>query len=89
MTACDFCALDVTNELTIESDADELGNSPSAEAVIASADYCVSAYRMRLLLSEKQKLLLGTLERRMYENFQVITYFKPSISPDDAEQPNG
>ena len=89
LTACDFCALDVTNELTIESDADELGNSPSAEAVIASADYCVSAYRMRLLLSEKQKLLLGTLERRMYENFQVITYFKPSISPDDAEQPNG
>lgn len=77
LTACDFCAIDVTDAPTSEDDADELGGSPSAEAVIASADYYVSAYRMRLILSERQALLLGALERRLYENFQVVTYFEP------------
>ena len=88
LTACDFCALDVTGANTVENDADEYGSSPSAEAVIASADYYVSAYRMRLLLSERQEGLLGTLERTLYENFQVITYFAPTQPlPEDASQP--
>ena len=80
LTACDFCALDVREEPTIEGDVDEFGVSPSAEQVIARADYYVSAYSMRLLLSEKQEGLLATLERRLYRNFQVVAFF-------EAQQP--
>ena len=90
LTVCDFCALDVSAEPTDESDADEFGVSPSSEAVIAAADYYVSAYGMRLALSERQALLLATLERKMYPNFQVIEYFEPTPSlPENGEQPRG
>ena len=84
LTAYDFCALDVTAAPMVEGDADELGVSPSAEQVIARADYYVSAYGMRLLLSARQELLLGTLERKFYPNFQVVEYFQPT-----ASLPNG
>lgn len=90
LTVCDFCALDVTDAPTVEDDADEFGASPSAEAVIASADYYVSAYGMRLLLSERQKGLLGTLERKLYGDFQVVTYFEAAQPmPPDGTQPQG
>ena len=89
LTVCDFCALDVTDAPTAENDADEYGISPSAEQVLASADYYVSAYGMRLLLSERQALLLGTLERRMYPNFQVVKYFEPVQPLPDGDEPQG
>lgn len=82
LTVCDFCALDVSNEPTLENDVNEFGVSASAEALIASAEYYVSGYGMRLFLSERQEQLLSTLERKIYPNFQVFTHLDTALNED-------
>ena len=66
----DFLVLDVTGE-PLEDDADEYGNSASAEALLGRSNYFLSQYQMRLMASDAQTLLVDMIETRRYSNYQI------------------
>lgn len=68
LSACDFCVLDVT-------DISTEGESPAMtpEALLKEADYCLTQYDMRLMLTDRQTALLELVELRLLADYQVIT----------------
>ncbi len=69
-SACDFLLLDLRDR-PLADDVDDAGFSPSAWELVTNADYFLSTYSARLLLSKSQPTLLATLEIKIYPNFQV------------------
>lgn len=67
----DFFVLDVTAE-SIADDADEYGNSASANELLGRSNYYLSQYQMRLMASDAQTLLVETIETRRYSNYQIV-----------------
>lgn len=64
---CDFCALDVT---AISPRAD--GTLPTAAEILSTADYFLTQYDMRLMLSDAQTDLCAEVELRMLADYQII-----------------
>ena len=71
--SCDFFVLDLRQMPLDPTDVDDAGISPSAEALMHEADYYLTAYSMRPLLSKEQTGLQSTLEMRLYPNYQIST----------------
>ena len=71
--ACDFLAVDLTDEICDETDIDMgSGFSPSANAILARCAYLTSQYEARLIFSEQQSALLSTAVFQVRPDFQVI-----------------
>ena len=73
LEVADFCALDVTEELGAEAGAQ------TPIELLNVADYFLTQYDMRLMLSEEQTDLIGEVELRTVSDYQIVTKF-PDVS---------
>ena len=64
---CDFCLLDVSGIAPRED-----GTIPSPAEILADADYFLTQYDMRLLLTDQQTDLRAEIELRMIADYQII-----------------
>lgn len=67
LEVCDFCALDVTSVAT-----DAGGTPVTAPEILGSADYFLTQYDMRLMLTDAQTDLRMEIELRMLADYQVV-----------------
>ena len=67
LDVCDFCLLDVTNILPRND-----GTIPTPAEILADADYFLTQYDMRLLLTDQQVELKAEVEMRMMPDYQII-----------------
>lgn len=77
---CDFLAIDLTAETVDESDLDDTGYSPAADAILSRCTYFVSQFDARLIFAEEQTSLISTAVLQARPDFQVIRYAEKTTS---------
>ncbi len=83
--ACDFLAIDLTAEECDNTDLDDTGYSPTADAILARCAYFTSQFDARLIFSEKQTALISTAVMQARPDFQVIQHAQKTTGPETPE----
>ena len=84
--ACDFLAIDLTAEECDNTNLDDTGYSPTADAILARCAYFVSQFDARLIFSDKQTALISTAVMQSRPDFQVIKYAQKTSESETDEQ---
>ncbi len=74
LTVCDFCALDMTDAVIENTELNEIGISVEADARLRQIQFYLQQYDMRLLLYDRQTILISAAELRLSSAFQVIRF---------------